>query len=154
MFSSMPPIRSVTASTSEGRTSGGSSSNRQVEFGDAISLFFKNFVNFHGRSSRGAYWWWVLANNLGWLVVGFIIGLDTAAYYVPSTTVLLMLALLGLVIGHFSLAVRRLHDTNRTGWWFLIGLVPLVGAIVLIIFFCTPGTRGPNTYGPDVEAGR
>lgn len=154
MFSSMPPIRSVTASASEGRTSGGGSSNRQVEFGDAISLFFKNFVNFHGRSSRGAYWWWTLAGTVGGYVIGFVFGLMAASSDTPQIALLLVLALLSSVIGSVALSVRRLHDTNRTGWWLLIGFVPLVGTIVLIIFYCTPGTHGQNTYGPDVEAGR
>ena len=141
-------------SSSEGYAGGLGAAHRQVEFGDAISLFFKNFTNFQGRSSRGAYWWWVLASIVGGYALGFIVGLIAASSGMPSLALLLGLASLVLVIGGVALAVRRLHDTNRTGWWLLIGLFPLLGLIVLLIFYCTPGTRGPNTYGPDVEAGR
>jgi uncharacterized membrane protein YhaH (DUF805 family) len=155
VFSSTPPSRSATLSPSEVRGPGVGAPNRQVEFGDAISLFFKNFVNFHGRSSRGAFWWWFLAATVGGYVIAFVLGLMAASSDTPQIVLLPAVAInLSLVIGGVALSVRRLHDTNRTGWWLLIGLVPLVGAIVLIIFYCTPGTRGPNTYGPDVEAGR
>lgn len=56
---------------------------------------------------------------------------------------------LGILIPSLAVAVRRLHDTDRSGWWLLIGFVPIIGAIVLIIFFISGGTRGPNRFGPD-----
>ena len=65
---------------------------------------------------------------------------------------------LGLLSGLYSLAVllpsiavavRRLHDTDRSGWWFLIGFVPIVGGIILLVFYVLEGTRGPNRFGPD-----
>jgi uncharacterized membrane protein YhaH (DUF805 family) len=68
----------------------------------------------------------------------------------PFLTGLLSLALL---LPYLGIAVRRLHDTDRSGWWILIGLVPIVGIILLIVWYCTAGTAGPNTYGPDPKAG-
>jgi uncharacterized membrane protein YhaH (DUF805 family) len=48
-----------------------------------------------------------------------------------------------------AMAVRRLHDTDRRGWWLLLSFIPLIGIIVLIVFWCFEGTRGPNRFGPD-----
>ena len=61
---------------------------------------------------------------------------------------------LGILIPHLAVMVRRLHDTDRSGWWLLLGLLPLLGGLVLLIFFIIGGTRGPNRFGPDpVEVG-
>ena len=99
------------------------------------------YAQFTGRASRAEYWWFFLAslivtvvlNALGrassiLVVVGFVYSL---AVLVPSIAV----------------AVRRLHDTGRSGWWVLIALVPLVGFIVLIVFLAMDGHSGPNQYG-------
>jgi uncharacterized membrane protein YhaH (DUF805 family) len=68
---------------------------------------------------------------------------------------------LGLLSGLYSLAVllptiavtvRRLHDTDRTGWWILLGFIPVIGGIVLLVFYVLEGTRGPNRYGPDPKS--
>jgi uncharacterized membrane protein YhaH (DUF805 family) len=54
-----------------------------------------------------------------------------------------------VLLPSLGVAVRRLHDTNRSGWWLLIGLIPIIGGIVLLVFFVLEGTRGPNNHGPD-----
>jgi uncharacterized membrane protein YhaH (DUF805 family) len=54
-----------------------------------------------------------------------------------------------MIIPSISVSVRRLHDTSRSGWWLLIGLIPLIGAIVLLVFVCLDSTPGTNTYGPN-----
>jgi uncharacterized membrane protein YhaH (DUF805 family) len=59
------------------------------------------------------------------------------------------IVLLGLLLPSLAVGVRRLHDTNRSGWWLLISLVPILGGIVCFVFMVLPGTRGPNKYGPD-----
>jgi uncharacterized membrane protein YhaH (DUF805 family) len=127
--------------------------NRRVGFGDAISLFFKNYVNFQGRSSVGAYWWLILFSVLAGIVLGAVDGAMAggAAAPVGPLTALYSLATL---IPSLAIGVRRLHDTDKSGWWLLLAFIPLVGAIVLIVFFCGQGTRGDNKFGPDVEAGR
>jgi uncharacterized membrane protein YhaH (DUF805 family) len=130
--------------------------NRQVSFGEALPLFFKNFANFQGRSSRGAYWWLVLINILIGLGLGLIDGL-------VFTDIVLSTGGFGILGGLYSLATiipgialsfRRLHDVDKTAWWLLIAFIPIIGAIVLLIFTVQEGTNGTNKFGPDEEAGR
>lgn len=106
----------------------------------------KKFAVFNGRSRRSEYWYFVLFNIIIAFVLGFI---DGMLGMVSSNG-------LGLLGGIYSLAVlipgiavsiRRLHDTDRSGWWLLIALIPFVGAIVLIVFMATDGTPGDNKYG-------
>jgi uncharacterized membrane protein YhaH (DUF805 family) len=58
-----------------------------------------------------------------------------------------LLVSLGLLLPNLALAVRRLHDTDRSGWWLLIGLIPIVGSLVLLVFYLLPGTQGQNRFG-------
>jgi uncharacterized membrane protein YhaH (DUF805 family) len=62
------------------------------------------------------------------------------------------LYLLATFLPSLAVTVRRLHDTGRSGWWWLIAFVPVIGAVVLIVFMCLEGTHGPNAYGPDPKA--
>lgn len=63
-----------------------------------------------------------------------------------------MLFLLVQLIPTLAVSVRRLHDTNRSGWWYLLVLIPIIGGLILLIFFCTDGTPGDNRYGPSPKA--
>jgi uncharacterized membrane protein YhaH (DUF805 family) len=110
-----------------------------MTFGEAVSDGFSKYATFSGRSSRSAYWWWVLFYVL--VVIGVSI-LDAAI----GTPVLAGLAWLAFFIPNLAVLVRRLHDTDRTGWWVLIGLIPLLGVIVLIVFACMDSSP-PNKYG-------
>ena len=110
-------------------------------FSEAVKDGFDHYVKFDGRASRAAFWWWVLFAILVAIaanIIDAIIGI-----YLFSWLTSLALLLPGL-----SVSIRRLHDTNRTGWWILIGLIPLIGFIVLLIFYLEQGTPGPNEYGP------
>jgi len=110
-----------------------------MTFGEAISDGFSKYATFSGRSSRSAYWWWILFYFL--VIVGASI-LDAAA----KTPVFAGLVWLGFFLPNLAVLVRRLHDTDRSGWWVLIGLIPVIGAIVLIVFACTD-SGPPNKYG-------
>lgn len=113
-----------------------------MNFVEAISSGLSNYVNFSGRAQRSAYWWWVL----------FVIVVDIVASLIDATIgaqIIATIASLALLLPSIAVGVRRLHDLDRTGWWLLIGLVPLVGFIVLIIFFVQQGTAGANRFGPD-----
>ena len=101
-------------------------------FFGAIKSVLGNYANFSGRARRSEYWWWVLFTILWcWIpIVGLILAL---LFFLPSLAV----------------AVRRLHDTGRTGWWILLGLIPIIGGIVLLIFYCTDSQIGDNQYGPN-----
>jgi len=111
-------------------------------FGQAISSGFSNYVNFSGRSCRSEYWFWVLFVLIADIVA---IAIDAAiGMQIVSSLFGLAVLLPGLAV-----TVRRLHDLDRTGWWIFLGLIPLVGAIILIIWFCSRGTEGPNRFGQD-----
>ncbi|HEY4201294.1 MAG TPA: DUF805 domain-containing protein [Devosiaceae bacterium] len=115
---------------------------------DAMQRYF----DFSGRSSRTQYWLFALIGTIIALIAGILDGaLGTRA---AATSVGILGGLVGLVhfIPALAVGVRRLHDINRTGWWLLIALVPLVGAIVLLVFYCTPSTPGPNRFGPQGNA--
>lgn len=124
-----------------------SAAHRQVGFVESVKLFFRNYVNFKDRSSRGAYWWLVLA----YLIAAIVLSLIDAMIGFSLLSNLLTLA---TIIPNIALSVRRLHDIDKSGWWVLIGLIPLVGWIVLIVWACRPGQRAPNRFGEDAEAGR
>ncbi len=112
-----------------------------MTFGDAIKMGFENYVNFDGRASRAAYWWWFLFAFLAGIAANILgAALDTS--------ILSILVGLGLFLPGLAFAVRRLHDTGRSGWWVLIALIPLIGFIVLIVFLVGEGDDGPNEYGP------
>jgi uncharacterized membrane protein YhaH (DUF805 family) len=117
-----------------------------MNFGEAISSGFSNYVNFAGRAIRSEYWYWVLFVFLAEIVTGivdFVLG-------VQITTTIFGLAVL---LPGLAVAVRRLHDLDRSGWWVLLALIPLIGAIVLLVWFCSRGTEGSNRFGPDPLAG-
>lgn len=114
--------------------------DRQVGMGEAIKLFFTNYIKFEGRSNRGEYWWAVLGLFLVGIVLGIIDGLLGIA--VLGTVFSLATLIPGIAIG-----VRRLHDIDKSGWWYLIIFVPLIGVLVLIYFFVQKPTPGPNRFG-------
>ncbi len=111
-------------------------------------LALKKYAEFSGRSRRKEYWMFVLFNILIAIVLAFVDGLlgFTTQSGVGYLGLVYSLAVLvpGLAVG-----VRRLHDTGRSGWWLLISLVPLLGAIVLIVFFVMDSDAGDNAYGPN-----
>ena len=112
-------------------------------FTDAVKLGFDNYATFSGRSSRAAYWWWFLFALLVGIASNLLDVLISDAPGVISTITSLALLLPGLAV-----AVRRLHDTNRSGWWLLIILIPLIGFIVLLVFYLQEGDEGENRFGP------
>lgn len=122
----------------------------------------KQYVDFSGRARRTEYWMFTLFNTIILIVLGFIDrALGFGSFSSSTSNGVAFSAGIGLLGGLYSLAVllpslgvsvRRLHDTNRSGWWLLIGLIPLVGAIVLLVFFVLEGTRGPNRHGVDPKA--
>lgn len=117
--------------------------NPLVTFWKRVVL--ERYAQFVGRSGRAEFWWYFLA--------AFIIGIVFNILIAASNIFFVIYVIYGLavLIPGLAVGVRRLHDTDKTGWWLLIALIPLVGIIVLIVFWATDGTPGPNRYGvPDV----
>ena len=105
-----------------------------------------NYANFKGRARRKEYWMFVLFNFLfacAAVIVDFIVG---------TLPLLYVVYLLAVIIPGIAVTVRRLHDTGKSGWWYFIVLVPLIGAIWLLVLLCTDGTPGVNGYGPSPKA--
>ncbi len=107
-----------------------------MSFLDSIKTCFSKYVDFKGRASRAEYWWFFLSEIVLYLV--FVI------LKVPALAILVALA---YFLPLLAAAVRRLHDTGRSGWWYFIALVPLVGTIILIVFLASEGNPGANQYG-------
>lgn len=103
---------------------------------------FKKYAVFSGRARRTEFWMFALFNFLASIVLSIVDGI------VGSGGVLGSLYGLAVFVPSLAVGVRRLHDTNRSGWWWFIGLIPLVGWIILLIFFATEGQPGENQYGP------
>jgi uncharacterized membrane protein YhaH (DUF805 family) len=102
----------------------------------------KDYVNFEGRAHRTEYWMFFLVYFVVYIVLAVV-------------DVMLGLGFLALIWGlaHIlpliAAAVRRFHDQDKSGWFFLLVLIPLVGGIIVLVFMCLPGTQGANQYGPD-----
>jgi uncharacterized membrane protein YhaH (DUF805 family) len=114
----------------------------KMGFGQAILAGFSNYVNFRGRACRSEYWYWILFL----IIVGIVAGIIDSVLRTELVTGLFNLV---TIIPYFAIAIRRLHDLDRTGWWILLGFIPLIGGIILLIWFIDKGTDGPNRFGPD-----
>lgn len=104
---------------------------------------FKKYAEFSGRSRRSEYWYFVLFNFIAAIL---LFALSTA---IPGLIVLYFIYALGTLIPSLAVLVRRLHDTNRSGWSILYSLIPFVGGIILIVFLASAGDEGNNYYGHD-----
>ncbi len=110
----------------------------------------KQYADFKGRARRKEFWFFQLfcfLFGIGLLAVLFLVGMKPEA----AEGVLNVLGI-ALLLPSLAVMVRRLHDTDRSGWWALLCLVPLLGGLVLLIFACLEGTRGSNRFGPDPKA--
>lgn len=112
---------------------------KSISFIEAIKLAFTHYADFKGRARRSEYWWFTLFNIIVSGIIGAIIP-ELAGVW----------SLVVLVPG-LALCVRRLHDIGRSGWAYLIGLIPLVGGIILIVWFCKDSTED-NIWGPNPKA--
>jgi uncharacterized membrane protein YhaH (DUF805 family) len=118
-----------------------------MTFSEAIKSGFDHYVKFDGRASRPAYWWWFLFTILVAVAASII---DAA---IGSFGVISGIAGLALLLPGLSVAIRRLHDTDHSGWWVLIGLIPIIGFIVLLVFYLRQSDPGENRYGPPPAEG-
>ena len=118
-----------------------------MSFPDAIRSAFSQYATFRGRARRSEYWWF----SLFLLLVGIVASVLDSALGVDfegSGGPVSLLVNLAVLLPSLAVAVRRLHDIDRTGWWLLLALIPIVGWIVLLVFALQNGTPGPNRFGP------
>jgi uncharacterized membrane protein YhaH (DUF805 family) len=111
-----------------------------MSFPDAVKVCLNKYVDFSGRARRSEYWWFVLFYVLVYIVAAIIDG-------VLGTNFVVILAWLGLLLPGLAVGVRRLHDTSKSGWFILLGLIPIIGGIILLIFY-VQDSAPDNQYGP------
>jgi uncharacterized membrane protein YhaH (DUF805 family) len=121
-------------------------------FGEAIQSCFRQYVGFSGRARRSEYWYFFLFIVLVDIVASV---LDSVLGTMSDSTnvgVIGTITSLALLLPSIAVAIRRLHDTSRTGWWILIGLIPIVGWIILIVFY-VQDSHPDNKYGASPKTG-
>lgn len=128
-----------------------------MTFTGAIKNVYSNYATFRGRASRSEFWKFVLfmiivsiVLYLPLIVSGGMTGEAGSGTSIFVTLSLLAVGVFTLVtlLPYISVLVRRLHDTDRSGWWYWIALVPFVGGLILLILLALPGTQGDNRFGP------
>jgi uncharacterized membrane protein YhaH (DUF805 family) len=118
-----------------------------MSFVDAIKSVFTQYVGFSGRARRSEFWYFYLFTILLSIVASIVQRAMTNSTNGIVTTIIG----LAIILPYLAVAVRRLHDTSRSGWWLLIGLIPVVGTIILIVFW-VQDSHGDNQYGPSPKA--
>ena len=118
-----------------------------MNFQEAVQSVFSNYAKFRGRACRSEFWWFQLFLLLGGIVAGLLKLFANTNFLGGSP--LAMLFWLAAIIPDLAVTVRRLHDTDSSGWWILLGLIPLIGMVVLIVWWCLEGSKGYNRFGPD-----
>jgi uncharacterized membrane protein YhaH (DUF805 family) len=113
-------------------------------FSEAIRHCLASYATFQGRARRSEYWYFALFGVLVSVATGL---LDLILFPGFESSVISLIASLALLLPTLAVSVRRLHDTGRSGWWLLVGLVPLVGALVLLIWACQR-SDAENRFGP------
>lgn len=129
-----------------------------MSFSDAVSTCLGKYADFSGRAGRPEFWWFFVFNIAASLMASIFDGLaGTDVTSTPLTGdqgIVGILVTLALVVPNLSVGARRLHDTGRPAWWLLLLLVPCLGILVLIAFFCLPSQPQPNQYGePPLQTG-
>ncbi len=102
------------------------------------------FADFSGRSSRPEYWYFLLP-----VIVILIVANLIDSILLDGMPILGTILGLAALVPTLSAGVRRLHDTDRSGWWLLLALVPIVGGLALLYLYCQPGSPGENRFGPE-----
>lgn len=106
-----------------------------------VDVLKNQYADFNGRAVRSQFWYFVLFS----FIISFVLGIVDGMLF--GRQILSMIFNLAVLIPSIAIAVRRLHDLGKTGWWYLLILVPLIGIIVLIVWFCMKGQTTKNQYG-------
>ena len=121
---------------------------RQVSFKEAVvRALQQNYCNFSGRASRSEFWWFYLFSCIVSWIVSLVVGI-VSDWNINSLNIGSWIVILALLLPSLGLSVRRLHDIGKSGWWWFISFIPLVGAIILLVWWCKDSQMEPNEYGP------
>ena len=123
-----------------------------MSFGTALGAFWSNYRNFRGRARRSEYWFiqlFLVATNLAAAVIDLALMDGDVDRFIANGGggIVGLIWIIATIVPALAVLVRRLHDTNRSGWWALIGLIPIVGTIAILIFTVTDSDQGENRYG-------
>jgi len=118
-------------------------------FFDFALLPLRRYAEFTGRSRRREYWSFLLLQLVA-IIVGFLLIGESAS---APLAVAFVVAMLALVVPNLAVAVRRLHDSDKSGWLLLVYFIPYVGWLVVLVLMLIEGTHGPNRYGGDPKSG-
>ena len=119
-------------------------------FGDAVRTCWKKYGDFDGRAVRSEFWWWALFQALVQFAAAIVLTIvliifQNLGFLQWLSVLILMVIVLAFILPSIAVSVRRLHDRDLSGWFYLLGFVPF-GGLVLFIFYVLPGTPGPNRY--------
>ena len=123
-----------------------------MTFIESIKTCFKKYITIKGRAPRSEYWWFQAMFAPLFL---FVVIMSEAENLESSSELIILFYLLCFVIVIISLipvitvTIRRFHDTNKSGWYFLLGFIPLVGSLIVTVMMIPEGTKGKNKYGPN-----
>ncbi|WP_348812268.1 DUF805 domain-containing protein [Flavobacterium maritimum] len=112
-------------------------------------VVFENYANFSGRARRSEYWYYTLANTILAILAMILDNVAGLAFGNIGYGPLYSVIALGTIIPGLAVLVRRLHDVGKSGWFFFIILIPIIGSIWLLVLLCTEGESGTNQYGAD-----
>lgn len=114
----------------------------------AYKKYLTNYANFNGRSSRSDYWYVVLAN----VIIGFVLGFIGGLIPILSglTYLISVIYSLAVFIPSLAIAIRRLHDVNKSGWFYLLMFIPMIGSIIILVFLCMDSVNENNQYGKQI----
>ena len=112
-----------------------------MTFGDSVSTCIKKYFVFKGRASKSEFWWFQLIWVVSYVVM--IISNNEAIAFICLGIIIF------IAIPLISVGVRRLHDTNKSGFYYLLSLIPFIGGLILLFMMISDGTKGKNQYGPD-----
>ena len=115
-----------------------------MDFMTAVRTVLGKYADFSGRSRRSEYWFFSLA-----VAIAYVVTLILTAVARPLGLLLLIVLVLGALIPTLACGVRRLHDTGKSGAFLLLGFIPVVGSIILLVFYVMDSTPGDNQYGPN-----
>ena len=126
-------------------------------FGEAIKSFWSNYATFKGRSRRSEYWFiqlFLILTNLAVAAIDLVLMNGDVDRFIANGGggIVGLIWILVTIVPALAVLVRRLHDTGKSGWWALIGFIPLAGAVVLLVFTVLDSDAGENKYGESPKA--